>query len=339
MPSSAENREKLTVERIAQDLGVSATTVSRALSGKGRIGEKTRARVFEYVSKAGYGGGMLARRLDQQATHNLTFVIPSQFEQLDLPFLRKCMSGVCHMADQRGYDVLLCYADSRDTAQLERQLKAHKVDGVILSRTMAEDPCLELVRQYGVPFVAVGRLDDAEALQVDNDQVSAACELTRLLLQMGTRRIAYMGGSADYTVNRDRLQGYLRALAEYEIMPERTLIYSGVENRDQIADALDVLLDQYPECILCSDDNMTLNTLKLLQARGIHVPGQIRLASFYDSEALDASVPSVSAAQFDAVRLGATACRMLLDFMAGREVQRRQVQGYQVVLRESTKRL
>ena len=168
-------------------------------------------------------------------------------------------------------------------------------------------------------------------------QTGAAYELTRLLLQMGLRRLAFMGGSMEYTVNQDRMQGYRQALAEYGAAPERGLIRTGVEARDQIPDALEGLLEQYPDCILCSDDTMALNVLADLNRRGIGVPAQLRLASFYDSESLLTASPPVTAAQFDAALLGSTACRLLMDFMAGKEVTARQVQGYQVVLRESTK--
>lgn len=341
MPASSDQTEKLTVERIAQALDISSTTVSRALSGKGRISEKTRARVLEYVQQSELDTGLLDRRRERQATYNLAFVIPSHFVQLDLPFLRKCMGGVCRMAAQRGYDILLCYADPQDTVQLERQLKAHKVDGVILSRTMTADPCLTLVRRYGIPYVAIGRLPERGALQVDNDQAGAAYELTRLLLQMGTRRIAYIGGSDVYTVNVDRMEGYLRALVEYDAPPDRRLICTGIEpyvqEYDRIPDTVEGLLEQCPGCILCGDDSLTLSVLAQLEKRGIRVPEQIRLASFYDSESLLISSPTISAAQFDAEQLGFTACRVLLDSMAGKEVAARQVLGYQVVLRESTK--
>ena len=74
-----------------------------------------------------------------------------------------------------------------------------------------------------------------------------------------------------------------------------------------------------------------------LRARHIKVPEQVKLASFYDSELLTSSTPQISAAQFDGERLGATACRMLLDILAGKQIALRQMQGYQVILRESTK--
>ncbi len=337
MEPSAGNRKKLTVEEMARELGVSKTTVSRALSGKGRISEETRVRVFDFASRSGYDPNVLALRRERKRTNNLALVIPYHFVQLDLPFLRKCMGGICRMAAQRGYDVLLCYADEANTEQLERQLEARKVDGVILTRTLLIDPCLDLVRRHRVPFVVVGRLDDESALQVDNDQVEASCEMTRLLLQIGMRRIAYIGGSTNYTVNTDRLRGYLRALEEFGMAADRELIYSGVESAELQIDALDAALERKPECLLCCDDALAVSMLKALRQRGIDVPGQLRLASLYDSEILLDTSPTISAVQFDAAALGTAACRLLLDSMAGKEVVPKQMNGYQVILRESTK--
>ena len=140
MRTMANNTTPMKIAEIADALGISKTTVSRALSGKGRVGEETRARVLAY---AGLTGREVAppHPVTQGATHNLSLIIPKHFIRLDLPFLRKCMGGICAMAAQRGYDLLLCYVSETDTDQLERQLASHKVDGVILSRTMSDDPC------------------------------------------------------------------------------------------------------------------------------------------------------------------------------------------------------
>lgn len=331
-------RTKLTVGVIAQELGVSKTTVSRALSGKGRISRETRDRVEEYVRRAGYEAAGSINKLERCPTHNLALVIPPHFVQLDLPFLRKCMGGVCRMAAQRGYDILLCYASKDDgTEQLERQLSANKVDGVILSRALRHDPCLELVRGYGVPYVALGRLKDPDALQVDNDHVGAAQELTRLLLQMGIRRIAYLGNRSEYTVNMDRMNGFRKAMDEYGLEMGPDLIFSGLNSEEKRIDALESALEQRPECLLCGDDSIAFSVLKDLRQRGISVPGQIRLASLYDSEILLNTSPTITAVQFDDAALGSAACRLLLDTIAGKEIVPRQLQGYQVVLRESTK--
>lgn len=324
------------IAEIADALGVSKTTVSRALSGKGRVSEETRAKVFSYAGLTSTDT-TAPRTVPQGPTYNLSLVIPKHFVRLDLPFLRKCMGGICTMAAQRGYDLLLCYVSETDTVQLERQLDRHKVDGVILSRTISNDPCVDLLKQYGVPFVAIGRIDDPDIPQADNDQTGAACEMTRLLLQLGTRRIAYLGGSGTYTVNADRLRGFLRGLAEFGITADQSLIRTGLESDEQRTDALEAVLERHPDCLLCCDDRLAFDVVRELRARHIHIPQDLRVASLYDSELLVGVTPSISAVQFDAERIGSTACRMLLDTLAGKDIAKRQLQGYQVILRESTK--
>ena len=178
----AGKRDEVTIAEVAEALNISKTTVSRAISGKGRVSEATRARVFDYIGKGRQDAAAPLRTAQQGPTNNLALVIPKHFMRLDLPFLRKCMGGVWNMAAQRGYDLLLCYAGETDVGQLERQLESHKVDGVILSRTMLHDECVQTLQRHNVPFVAIGRVDDDKVPQVDNDQVGATAEMTRLLL-------------------------------------------------------------------------------------------------------------------------------------------------------------
>ncbi len=339
MADSEEKREKVTIEEIAQALGVSKSTVSRALSGKGRIGEETRKRVYDYIRQAERDARSSPQTRTRAATHNISLVIHTHFARLDLPFLRKCMAGVTRMADQRGYDVLLCYCgrDENSVEQLERQLLGHKMDGVILSRAVVNDPCVAMLETHRVPFIAIGHPEDTAALQIDTAQVGGAGEITRLLLQGGMRRIAYMGGSPAYLVNVDRVSGYRRALEEFGLAAEDALIFNGLETAEQQEDALESVLAQAPDCLLCGDDSLAFNVFQRLRERGVRVLEELRLASLYDSEQLTTVTPAISAVQFDADALGSSACRTLLDSLAGKEVPQRQLLGYQVVLLESTK--
>ena len=330
-------KDRISIEEIAQALQVSKTTVSRALSGKGRISESTRKRVRDYVTSTGAAPIVRTQWPGNTATHNLSMVIPDHFVKLDLPFLRKCMGGISMMAAQRGYDLLLCYASASDTTQLERQLANHKTDGVILSRAMEDDPCLDLLRQYAVPYVVIGRCECDQIPQVDNDQAGASYEMTRLLLRLGARRIALIAGTTTYMVNKDRIRGYLRALPEFGVPEDRRLVQDGVENAAQLADALEALLEQRPDCLLCGDDRLAFDVMQALHARHIRVPQDLQVASLYDSELLTSTMPAVSAVQFDAERLGTAACRMLLDILSRKQTNTRLVEGHQLILRDSTK--
>lgn len=326
-------REKgLTVESIAQVLGVSKTTVSRALSGKGRVSEETRARVREFIDRGGGTGQPPERR----RTNTLMMVIPPRFVELDLPFVRRCLKGIGYAADQWSYDLLLCLADGNTASRLERQLSQRKADGAVLFQTLStNDPCMALLRRYNLPYVVLGRSDDDSVLQMDSDNVGAAREMTQLLLRMGMRRIAYLYDDDESTVNIDRLQGYSQGLREAGIAVDQKLIYSGLMTEAQRVNALESALGQRADCLLCCDDRMAIYLSTLMAQRGIPCPGQMRLASLYDSDILQWS--SITAVQFDSVALGASACRLLLDSIENRAVIPRQVQQYQIILRESTK--
>ena len=250
---AAKETEKMTIEQVADALGLSKTTVSRALSGKGRISEATRTKVYAYMGRT-RSEPVSAQSGEKLRTNNIAMVVPQRFIALDLPFLRKCMGGICTMADQRGYDLMLCYASNTEYSQLQRQLANHKVDGVILTYAMADDPCIELLRQYETPFVLIGRSEDKTIPQADNDQVAAACEMTRILLQLGAKRIALLVGSTIYAVNTDRIRGYLRGFAEFGVPVDQRLVHSGVESAGQTLDALEAALEQKADCILCGDD-------------------------------------------------------------------------------------
>ena len=133
------------------------------------------------------------------------------------------------MADQRGYDMLLCYASSTEYTQLQRQLASHKVDGVILTYAMADDPCVDLLRQYDVPFVLIGRSEDKTIPQADNDQVTAACEMTRILLQMGAKRIALLV-AARFTPSTPTARAGTCAACGICVPVDQRLVHSGIES-------------------------------------------------------------------------------------------------------------
>lgn len=329
--------KKLTIQEVAEALNLSQTTVSRALSGKGRVSEATKGKIQDFIRSTGRQMRVEAGAASGGQSQNIAVVIPDYFVQMDLPFLRKCIDGACRMADQRGYDVMLCLADEYHPERLERQLAGRKVDGALLLRALKHDPCITLLRQYNVPFVVVGRQEDEGILQADNDQEKAAQEMTTLMLQLGMKRVAYMGGSLNYMVNVDRLEGFRRAMAEAGLSVEPNMMLSDMETPEQMLDGLEAILEQKPECLLCGDDSTAYFALKELKNRGIRVPEDLRLASLYDSQILRDTQPTISAVHYDAVALATAACRMLLDVLSGKDVTSKIVQGHQVVLRESTK--
>ena len=117
----------ITISDVAEALGVSKTTVSRAISGKGRIGAATRKRVLEYIQEHDYKPNVIARGLAQSKTFNICVVMPGDYALVDLPFFQEAIMGIQEIAGMMEYDLLLCIGSGNDMAGLRRIIQNHKV--------------------------------------------------------------------------------------------------------------------------------------------------------------------------------------------------------------------
>lgn len=338
----------MTIGDIAQELGVSKTTVSRAISGKGRIGEQTRKRVLQYIEEHHYSPNVIAKGLAQNKTFNLGLVIPGDYQIVELPFFQNCMWGISRVACAGGYDILITMVTADNMIQLERAVLNRKIDGVILTRTLKEDGPMKYLVKSGVPFVAIGSTDDDRVVQIDHDHRNACRELTGLLLDRGIGKIALVGGDENYIVNRNRLQGFEDAFADRKIPLWKTVpgserqesggqIFMNVTDGRRVDGIVERLLREGVECIVSMDDFLCGCVLDALQARQVAVPGQVQTASFYDSTMLANRIPAVTSIRFDAEELGKKACELLLGMLHGEEAERRMFLGYEVCLRESVR--
>lgn len=328
--------KKLTIGDIAQALGVSKTTVSRAISGKGRIGEQTRSKVLHYIETHHYSPNVVAKGLAQNKTYNLGLVLPGDSNIVELPFFQSCMHGISRAASAAGYDVLISMVTESDIGQLERAVTNRKIDGAILTRTLVNDAPMRYLKEKQVPFVAIGSTDDNEVVQIDNDHRSACRELTDMLLKQGVRKMALIGGDESYVVNGNRLKGFMDAFGRHKERDGIKGIELNIEDALMANQIVEQLLRAGAECIVCMDDFLCGCVLNALQLKRIAVPKQMRIASFYDSTTLANRIPSITSIGFDVEELGRKACELLLRMLNGEEVERHTLLGYQVCVREST---
>lgn len=333
-----ENK-KMTIDDIARELQVSKTTVSRAISGKGRISKSTRERVIRYIQEMNYKPNAIAKGLAQQKTYNIGFVMPNDYSLVDLPFFQKCMLGVSEIASSFDYDVLISTVSEGDISQLERMVDNHKVDGVILSRTLVKDAPAEFLKDKGIPFVTIGTSLNKDIIQVDNDHRSACRELTSILLMRGIRKMALVGGNKAHVVTQKRLQGYMDAFLEQSLSPDNRLIYMDVESSIMIDKVVEEMVERHVECVICMDDSLCGHVLNKLRKEKLRVPADLKVASFYNSTLLENNIPSITSLQFDVRELGMVTCKALLDVIDGKEVQVRTLLGYEVSMKESTQNM
>lgn len=332
-----DETKNITIADVAEALGVSKTTVSRAISGKGRIGKETRDKVLAYIEEHDYKPNAIAKGLAQSKTYNLCVVMPGNYDIVDWNFFQECLFGIQEMAESMGYDILLTMCRMADISSLERIIANRKVDGVILMRTFLVDAQIEFLQHKNVPFVAVGSTNYESVIQIDHDHRSACKELTTILLMKNLKRIALIGEDEGYVVNQNRLRGFREAYEQMGMEIDERLLYLGPETRMRIDKTINDILEQNVDCILCMDDAVASRVIRSLREKQVKVPDDVRFASFYDSTILENSVPSITSLSFDAKELGRVACRTLLDIIEGIEIEEKTLLPYEVVLKESTK--
>lgn len=335
-----DQKKNLTIDDIARELGVSKTTVSRAISGKGRIGAATRLRVQEYIEKNNYRPSAAAKGLAESRTYNIALVLPKSFIGLDQPHIRQSMSAICEEAFQQDYNVLVCLSTDDTPAALLRTLDNRKVDGVILSRTVEHDVMVEILSQRNIPFATIGSLHtDAHGLAIveaDHDQVGGCREFSLEFLKRGTGKVALLGNDIQYIVNQSRQLGFCQAAKELGI-PEKDIAmrFNLCDHRTCVR-TVEELLQQGFTRFLAMDDEVCIRVLGYLNALGKRIPENVQIASLYDVPQLCSTNPPVSALEFNAYELGQAACRELLNYLKQKEYNPKPLLGYRIHMRQST---
>lgn len=334
-----ENRGKTanqTIKDVARALNVSTTTVSRAISGKGRIGEETTRRVREYIRENNYVPNAIAQSLADQRTYNIAFLVPGIEAVASQSFFRGCLTGLCRELADTPYDVLMIMEDGTGR-RLAQALEKGKLDGAVISRAQEDDRACALLAQAGVPFVLIGSSPDPAVCQVDHDHRAACAALTRQLLRTG-KKLALLGGDRRLFVTQDRLQGFADAHEEQGLPVNPDQLYFDLDGAPHTGAALDAALAGGAGCLVCMDDRIAGMALSLLHHRELRVPQDVQIASFYDSFLLETYTPAITALQFDAQGLGTAACRLLLAQLEGEAPAPPQTVDYGIAFRASTER-
>ena len=332
-------KPSITIDDIARELGVSKTTVSRAISGKGRISAATRERVQACIEEHNYKPNASAKSLAESRTYNLALVLPRDFMKLDVPFIRQSMSAIVDEAFQMGYNVMICLESKFESAPLIRTLDYRKVDGVILTRTMEDDPILDLLIKRSIPFATLGSLplkyQGKAIVEADHDQTGGCCAFTKAVLSGQSSRTALLGNDLNYIVNQSRLSGFRMACQELGLAMEQTPIRMGINDLDHCREVVEELLAQGVRRFLCMDEDLCTRAISVLTENGLTIPGDAQVGSFADSDQLKTSQPPVSALSFDGAELGRAACRELINALNDNPYDPKPLLGYKIRLRHS----
>ena len=327
---------------LARELGVSMTTVSRALSDHHSIGAATKQRVLKLAKKLNYQPNHLAAALRRGQSRLLGVVVP----YIEGKFFPSVIQGIEQAASKAGFSVIVC--QSHEEVQLERRnvetLLHAQVAGVLVSlaRNTQEFHHFDKVRNRGIPLVFFDRIPSTELVNsvVLNDH-EGALQATRHLLEQGCRRIAHLAGPQHLNIYRQRRQGYLDALAAYGIpMDEGLIIYSDMTTEEG-AQAMRQLvkLANPPDGVFGAGDSVILGALQVLKGQGVRVPQDIALAGFSNEGFTAITEPRLTSVDQRCEEMGQAAVRLFLELAAAPDapfMQRQVVLQPELFVRESS---
>ncbi|MBE5917842.1 MAG: LacI family transcriptional regulator [Pseudobutyrivibrio ruminis] len=325
-----------TLDSIAKELGLSKTTVSRAISGKGRISEETRTKVNEYIKNINYRPSAVARSLAANRTFNVGLVVPADSALGEMPYFQTLMTGVCDKAIEFEYDVLIILADNDGITPLINAVEKKKIDAVIVSRCEKDSKVIDFLKTRSIPYVVVGNPMDDAVPYVDHDNLGAAAKLIETLIDNGITKMALIGGGENINVTHSRLEGFLKGYENRGLTADENLIFLNMHKSKRMDSVLKSAISQGVQCIVCMDDMLCNSVLNCLHNDGILVPKQIKLCSFYDSNLLSTSKPAVTSLFFDAKKLGALCLETVLRRLDGENVENQVLTDFDIKMREST---
>ena len=325
---------------IARRAGVNASTVSRAFDADAPVNEATRARILKIAADAGYAINASARNLRRQSSEALGLIIPLRHETgqtISDPFFLQMVAAVCDAAKARGYDVIINLHGERELVSQTRLLSSGKADGLIVVGQAEHHDDLCQLGELARRVVVWGGPGDAGNYDlVGSDNALGGLLATRHLLQLGCRRILFVGPAEAPEVELRRA-GYRQAYAEHGLSPDETLNLNVAFRAEQAFAAVTRAIDSglVFDGLFAASDVMAMAAIRALAERNIAVPENVRVVGYDNIAQTELTLPSLTTIDQNIHLGGAMLVDMLLRKLAGERVAHAMTPTA-LVVREST---
>lgn len=324
----------LSLKELAGHLGLSPTTVSRALNGYPEVNAETRERVHEAATRLGYRPNMRARGLATGRAMAIGHVIPvSEKNEIVNPIFGDFIAGAGEVYAKADYDLVMSVVSDDQEEKAYRDLKARgSVDGVILHGPRMEEPRLELLKTLGLPFVVHGRAGESETAYswVDVNNRRAFHRATRFLLDLGHRRIGLINGFESMDFAHRRRNGFETALTEAGVTARADWMFSGEmseSNGHRAARAM-LSMSEGPTAIVVSSIVGAIGVRRAADDLGLRLGRDLSVMIFDDDVSYlrnGDEVPQFTAMRSSVREAGRLAARMVLENIADPELGPRSI--------------
>ena len=309
--------DTVNLKKLAEELNLAVSTVSRALRDSHEISQETKDRVKALAVKLGFQPNPHASSLRQSKSKTIAVIIP----EIQNNFFSQVMNGVEEVAQQKGYHVLiyLTHEDQGREIDILHVLRNGRVDGLMISvsNTTISFEHLESCLKSGMPLVFFDRIcENIEAPRITTDDIEASYKATEHLIKAGCRHIAFLSMSSNLSISIRRKSGYTKALMKYGLAGKEMVVECGNDediNRQKIRDLLQQ--KQKPDGIFASVEKFAINTYEICRELSIHIPQNLKVISFSNLSAAALFDPPLSAIVQPAYEIGKEATSILFNII------------------------
>jgi LacI family transcriptional regulator len=313
--------EPITIKDIAKALGLSTSTVSRALRGGYEISEETKRIVLEYAEKINYRPNPIALSLKERRSHSIGVVVC----EIANNFFSQAINGIESIAYNSGYHVIITQSNEnfeREVLNVEH-LASRSVDGLLISLS-SETPDISYLKKLhdkGLPIVLFDRVtDEIQTHKVIANNFQGAFDATEYLINLGHRKVAHFTNAAHLSITRERLSGYKAALEKHSIAYNESYVkfcsHGGMiqDELDEVVKEILALKDR-PEAIFIAQDKLTTGALLAFKKLEPTYASQLAISGFTNSNVVDLFSPSITAVRQPAFEMGQLATELLIKLI------------------------
>jgi LacI family transcriptional regulator len=335
----------VTIRDVAQKLGLSIATVSRALDGYPDIALETRQRVQQTAREMGYTPNRAARQLRRKKADAIGYILPSDTPRFADPYYAEFLVGLSDETTHHPFDLLISIASPGNEAEqriYENWVQSRKVDGFVLNRLRRNDWRIQFLSKQGIPFTAFEHANEAldyPHIMVDN--TGGMVELVQHLASAGYRRLAYIGGPEDLILHLERLEGFRRGLETAGLSFDLSLCLAGDLTSDSGYQAVKRIhwLTNPPDAIVCVNDETALGVLHALHEMGLKAGQDVGVAGFDGVQASRHTDPPLTTLDIPVPEIARRLVRMLaLEMTHQPQAERQIIIQPRLLVRESTRR-
>lgn len=328
----------ITMRDIAEKLGVSVVTVSKALNDKEGVGEELRAKIKETAAEMGYRFNVMAKSMKEGLSYNIGVIVAERFTGAGQSFYMQFYQHIVQVLEDYEYSGILHVLSPEDEEKLvlPRIYNERKADGFIILGQMSKE-YVDMFRNTGSPLVLLDFYTDQTVDCVVTDNFFAVYEMTNFLIREGHRDIAFVGNIHSTSSIQDRFLGYYKSLLEHNMPLKPDYI---LNDRDANGRYIEIELpEKLPAAFVCNCDQVAFNLTNLLRKKGIRIPEDCSVVGFDNDIFSTITEPNLTTVEVNVREMAKAAVKMVIkkSKAVGHSYGRVLVKG-ELVIRDSVTR-